>query len=355
MPEKIEVFNIDNVAEGMRVSQDIKDKNGLLLIGANMQLTYKLIEKLRQYGISKVPIYVSSQNMSDLISDVDVNETFRHQLLNNVGIIVEKHIKDTSAQQRILEIIADFVKDDILLSLLIEIKTIGHNVFQHTLNVFALSMLMGLKNHFPVDRLIVLAEASLLHDIGKKFLPKEIFDNFRNLDEEGKKTYEQHPLFGYEYLHSLGKFPNEVERIILQHHEKLDGSGYPNKLKGQDIHKMAQIIAIADDFDSIIAGQELQNRFIYAEAIEYLQGSGGIYFNYDLVTCLLEEISVYRLHDWVVLSNDDIGLITKLNQASQLRPIVTVFFDKFHQKYTCPKIIDLTSKSHMSLFIKDIL
>lgn len=355
LQEKIETFSISNVTPGMRVSQDIKDKNGFLLVGANTELTDRLIDKLKQFGIIRVPIFVAQQSSNIPINNINLNEIFREQLLDSVNTSIVNFIKNDTFVDRIVQIITDITKDDILMSLLIEIKTIGHNVLMHSINVFTLSMLIGLKNHFPMDRLMVLGQASLLHDIGKKFLPSEILDNARNLSEDNKKVFEQHALFGFEYLQSLGKLPYEISRIVLQHHERLDGSGYPNKLSKDDIHKLAQIIAITDAFDSIIDSQERTTRFAFAEAIEFLLGSGGIYFNYDLSTCLLEEITVFHLYDWVVLSNDDIGIITKVHDSTPLRPVVTVFFDKFKQKYSFPKQIDLTAKLYINLFIKSSL
>ena len=353
--QKIEVFNIDNIVSGMIVSQDIKDKKGSLLVGANTELSDRLIDKLKQIGITSIPIYVTQQKSNVEINNININEIFRQQLLNRVNSSAVKYFKNDTFKQRVIDIITDITKDDILMSLLTEIKTIGHNVFLHSINVFTLSMIIGIKNSFPVDRLMVLAQAALLHDIGKKFLPQEILDDAKNMTEEQRNIFEQHALFGFEYIESLKKLPYEVARIISQHHERLDGSGYPSKLTGDNVHKLAQIISITDSFDSIIDGRDLRNKFIVSEAVEFLHGSGGIYFNYNLVTNLLEEITVYNINDWVVLNNDDIGIVSKLNKSSKLRPVVTIFFDKFKQKYNFPKQIDLTQKNNISYYIKNIL
>ena len=355
MQQKVEIFNISNVVSGMTVSQDIKDKKGFLLVGANTELSDRLIDKLKQIGITNVPIFVSQQKSNVEINNININEIFREQLLGRVNSSAMKYIKNDTYKQRVIDIITDITKDDILMSLLTEIKTIGHNVFMHSINVFTLSMIIGIKNFFPIDRLMILAQSALLHDIGKKFLPQEILDGAKNLTDEQRNIFEQHALFGLEYIESLKKLPPEVARIISQHHERLDGSGYPNKLTGDNIHKLAQIVSITNSFDSIIDGQDLRNRFIVSEAVEFLHGSGGIYFNYNLVTNLLEEITIYNINDWIVLNNDDIGIVSKLNNSSKLRPVVTIFFDKFKQKYNFPKRIDLTAKNNISYYIKNIL
>ena len=352
---RIEVFNINNVTPGMRVSQDIKDKKGFLLVSTDMQLTFRLIEKLKQFGIINVPIFVTQTNDVNSIQNINLNEIFRQQLLNNVNSSVVRYIKNEALIQRLVDIITDFTKDDLLMSLLTEIKTIGHNVFFHSINVFTLSILIALKNNFPSDRLLITAQASLLHDIGKKFLPKEILDKAHNLSKDENNIFEQHAHFGYEYIESLKKFPYEVARIISQHHERFDGSGFPNSLKGENIHKIAQIISVADAFDLALDRQELKNRFILSDAIAFLNSTSGMYFAPNYVKDLVEEIIVYYLYDWVVLSNDDIGIITKINESAQLKPVVTVYFDKFRQKYTIPKQLDLSLKCNSTLFIRDIL
>jgi putative nucleotidyltransferase with HDIG domain len=352
---RIEVFNINNVSPGMRVSQDIKDKNGFLLVSTNMELTFRLIEKLKQFGIINVPIFVTQTIDVNSVQNINLNEIFRQQLLNNVNSSVVRYIKNEPIIHRLVDIITDFTKDDLLMSLLTEIKTIGHNVFVHSINVFALSLLIALKNNFPSDRILITAQASLLHDIGKKFLPKEILDKAHNLTKDENNIFEQHAHFGYEYIESLKNFPYEVARIISQHHERFDGTGFPNSLKGDNIHKIAQIISVADAFDLALDRQELKNRFILSDTIQFLNSASGMYFTPKYVKDLVEEIIVYYMYDWVILSNDDIGIITKLNDSMQLKPVVTVFFDKFRQKYTIPKQVDLSSKSNSNLFIRDIL
>lgn len=353
--QKIEVFNIENVIPGMIVAQDIKDKNGILLVGTNKELSDRLIEKLKIMEIKEIPIFVAQQSSNIPINNISLNEIFRQQLLKTINKSLVNYINNDSYVERIIQILTDITKDDILMSLLIELKTIGHNVLMHSINVFTLSMLIGIKNHFPAARLLVLGQSSLLHDIGKKFMPKEILDNVKNLNADERKIFEQHPLYGYEYIQSLGKLPYEVSILILQHHEKMDGSGYPNKLARDDIHKLAQIVSVADAFDSIVDGQDSRNRFIIAEAMEFLQGSGGVYFNFDLVTCLLEEINLYKIYDWIELSNGDVGIVTRINDSTPLRPIVVLFFDKFKQKYSFPKVVDLTMKPHLNLYIKEFL
>ena len=352
---KVETFSINNIVPGMKAAQDIKDKNGVLLVGVNKELTERLIEKLKQIEIKHISIFVAQQSSNVPINNINLNEIFRIQLLNDVNLSIMKFIKNDTYKQRIVDIFTDLTKDDILMNLLIEIKTISHNVLMHSINVFTLSALIGLKNHFPIDRLTILAQASLLHDIGKKFLPREILNDVNNLKADQRSIFEQHALFGFEYLQSLNSLPYEVARIILQHHERLDGSGYPNKLTKDGIHKLAQIISIANSFYSIIEGQGIRNRFAVAEAIEFLQGAGGTYFNYDLITPLLQEIILFNLYDWVILSNDDIGLVTKINDSMPLRPVVTAFFDTFKQKYSFPKQVDLAAKGNLNLYVKNFL
>jgi len=355
LEQKVELFNIKNVTPGMIVSQDIKDKNGFLLVKANMELNEKLISKLVQFGLTEIPIFVTHQESNIPINNIYLNQIFRNQLLNSVNLSIISFIKDEEYINRVINLASDLTKDDILMSLLVELKTMGCNVLLHSMNVVALSLLIGFKKAFPIDRLIVLAQAAALHDIGKKFLPKEILEKEGNLNDEEKKIFEQHPLFSYEYLQSVKGLNFEIPKICYQHHEKLDGNGYPNKLTKENTHKLAQIISLADSFCSIIGNDIKNNRKGFVEAIEYLSGVGGVYFDLEDSKCLLEEICIYKINDWVVLNNDDIGIVTKNNDSASLRPVVTIFFDKFKQKYSFPKQIDLTLKNYANIFIKDVL
>lgn len=353
--KKIEVFSIKNVTPGMVVSQDIKDKNGFLLVTANMKLNEKLISKLIQFGITSIPIFVTQQESNITINNISLNQIFREQFLNISHNSVISFIKNDSYSSRIIELARDLIKDDALVSLIVELKTMGHNVFLHSINVFILSLLIGFKKAFPTDRMIILAQAAMLHDIGKKFLPEEILEKERNLNQEERNPYEQHPLFSFEYLQSVKGISMEIPKICYQHHERFDGNGYPNKLTKDNTHKLAQIISLADAFTYLIGENYIINRKGFTEAIEYISGSGGIYFDLEDTKLLLEEICAYRINDWVVLSNDDIGIVTKNHDLVPLRPVVTVFFDKFKQKYSFPKQMDLATKPYANVFIKHIL
>ncbi|MGE5329918.1 MAG: HD-GYP domain-containing protein [Deltaproteobacteria bacterium] len=355
LEQKIEIFSIHNVTPGMTVSQDIKDKNGFLLVKSGMQLNEKLIGKLLQFGIVEIPIFVTHQESNIPINNIYLNQIFREQLLSSINTSIISFIRNNEYCNRIINLARDLTKDDILMSLLVELKTMGYNVLIHSINVFALSMIIGFKKGFSTDRLIVLAQAAALHDIGKKFLPIEVLQHEENLSDEEKKTFEQHPLFSYEYLQSINGLNFEVPKICYQHHERMDGMGYPNKLSKDNTHKLAQIISLADSFACIIGNNIIKNRRGFSEAIEYLEGAGGVYFDLEDSKCLLEEISVYKINDWVTLSNDDIGIVTKNYDLAPLRPVVTVFFDKFKQKYSFPKQIDLASKNYANIFIKGVL
>ncbi|MGE5474901.1 MAG: HD-GYP domain-containing protein [Ignavibacteriales bacterium] len=353
--KKIEVFDIKNVTPGMVVSQDIKDKKGFLLVTANMELNEKLISKLIQFGITSIPIFVTHQESNIPINNINLNQIFREQILNSASKSLISFIKNEAYSNRILELLRDLTKDDAFMSLLVELKTMGHSVLLHSMNVFILSLLIGFKKGFPTDRLITLAQSAALHDIGKKFLPEEILDKEENLNQEERKTFEQHPLFSFEYLQSVNGIGLEIPKICYQHHERLDGGGYPNKLTKDNTHKLAQIICLADAFTCIMGDNFITNRKGFTEAIEYVSGSGGMYFDLEDTKFLLEEICAYRINEWVVLSNDDTGIVSKNHDSAPLRPLVTVFFDKFKQKYAFPKQIDLASKPYANVFIKKLL
>ena len=353
--QKVEVFSINHITPGMIVSQDIKDKNGFLLVKANMELNEKLISKLFQFDITEISIFVAHKESNVLINNINLNKIFRDQLLSFLNLSLINFIRNDEYSNRIIELARDLTKDDILMTLLVELKTIGYNVLIHSMDVFVLSVLIGLKKSFPADRLIILAQAAVLHDIGKKFLPKDIMEIKDNMNEEEMKIFEQHSLFSYEYLQSINGINFEIPKICYQHHERNDGNGYPNKLTKDNTHKLAQIISLADSFACIAGNNIINNRRGLVEAIEYLEGAGGVYFDLEDSKYILAEMCVYRINDWVTLSNDDIGIVTKNNNLSPLRPVVTVFFDKYKQKYAFPKQIDLALKDYANVFINSVL
>jgi HD-GYP domain-containing protein (c-di-GMP phosphodiesterase class II) len=129
-----------------------------------------------------------------------------------------------------------------------------------------------------------LALASLFHDIGKCFIPDEILNKISSLNESEFNYIKRHPTYSSELLQS--KFIKDVSIIVEQHHERIDGSGYPKGLKGDAIRIEAKIIAVADSYDAMTSDRSYRKAFTPIVAMEELKRCIGKYYDEKIVLAL---------------------------------------------------------------------
>lgn len=159
----------------------------------------------------------------------------------------------------------------------------------HQRNVASLSLKICKRLGLGVDCRSCVYNASLLHDVGKIHIPSEILTKPARLNHLEFGMIKMHPEFGFEILKdiSFDCKPNIAE-VVLQHHERLDGSGYPNGLKEEDISRHAKIISVADVFDAMCSHRPYRPSLGSRSAIEELRKGTGIYYDPDVVQILME-------------------------------------------------------------------
>jgi putative nucleotidyltransferase with HDIG domain len=139
---------------------------------------------------------------------------------------------------------------------------------------------------YSKERINGLRIAALLHDIGKIYLPQEILWKPHELTDIEFNMIKNHPEVGYQILNNI-HFPWPVSKIILQHHEKIDGSGYPKGLTGKDILPEARILAVADTIEAMISNRPYREPFHLEEALREIQLHKNIYYDSEIVDICL--------------------------------------------------------------------
>jgi len=148
------------------------------------------------------------------------------------------------------ELIKSMVEDEKLLSNLFELMSYDYHTYTHCVNVCLLSL--GFSIHLDLrDSMRDIGLGSLLHDIGKRMIDREILEKPGPLTDEEWEQMKKHPLYSFEMLRDVGNVSWIACDIALQHHEKMDGSGYPRGLRGAMIHRFSRMVCIADVFDAL--------------------------------------------------------------------------------------------------------
>ncbi len=169
-----------------------------------------------------------------------------------------------------------------------------HDTEAHNLRVAYMSALLGSKLKFSKSHLQALMKGAFLHDIGKIGIPDCILLKNGKLDESEWEMMRLHPTLGKDFIGSMPWFKDAVD-IILYHHEKFDGSGYPNGLQGEEIPLNARIFAVLDVFDALVSKRPYKDSMSMAEALKIIKEESNTHFDPKIVDLFCENIeNIYK-------------------------------------------------------------
>lgn len=185
--------------------------------------------------------------------------------------------------------------------------------------------------------------ASLLHDCGMLTISDTLLNKKEALSETELRTIAAHTVSGYKTVISECMYTERIARLVLQHHERWDGKGYPNKLEGDSIEIGARIIAVVDAFTAMTHQRAYRNAVLGYEAVKTLLADKGRRFDYNVVKALVRSIGLYPLGSLVLLNNTALARVVAIPPETPLRPLIRILIDENGQMYRNDKgnLIDL--------------
>ncbi|WNM59279.1 HD-GYP domain-containing protein [Candidatus Nitrospira allomarina] len=215
--------------------------------------------------------------------------------------------------------------------------------FLHALNVCSLSLMVGQDLGLSREEAEKLALGALFHDIGElKFPAEQLLRKGSMSASERKNFLSTHPKYGVELAEKLPNFPYEAIDVIRQHHERLNGSGFPTGKKDDQISKFAKIVMVVDEYDELCHHPDPAKSLIPSEALSYLYVKCRPTLWHDVVVSLISQLGVYPPGSLVNLSNQKIGIVTSVNLANRLRPVILVYDE--HTSSDEPIILNLSEE-----------
>jgi hypothetical protein len=198
----------------------------------------------------------------------------------------------------------------------------GSPLITNLINVAVLGTKVGIGLGYYGEELHRLALAGFVHDIGLFAVPKSLIAKAGRLTQEERGFIEQHPELGYQIVEKCGPTYHWLAQLTRQAHERFNGQGYPNRLKGREISEMAQIVGVVDVFDALVSERPYRRRLLPHEAIKELLIAERRTFPREILKALVEQFSVYPLGTTVRLTTGEIGTVAKVNSRYPLRPVV---------------------------------
>ncbi len=218
-------------------------------------------------------------------------------------------------------------------------------------NTAIMSLMVGKTLGLSKSNLIDLGTGALLHDIGKSQIPHEILNKPSNLTEDEFTIMKDHTILGYLMVKDNGSISAFVKTIILMHHEKLDGSGYPNGIEGKDLNPLVQICSVCDIFDAMITDRVYRNKLPIYKVLETISSDVFTKYNKKIYDSLINSIAIFPPGSGIKLSNGEKGIVIKNHYNQPLRPEVRIIYDSDNKLYPDFKVINLMK--NLTLFIED--
>ncbi|NMG74894.1 HD-GYP domain-containing protein [Aromatoleum diolicum] len=191
----------------------------------------------------------------------------------------------------------------------------------HALNVMALSLMLGKSLGLSEEEMRHLGLGALLHDVGKQDIPPRILRSAKRTAPE-EEFYRAHVGYGIKAISGMRELPVPVRNVIACHHEYFDGSGFPNRLSGEKIPRLARIAAIANRYDNLCNPFDLREAKAPAEALRHIFRTESARYDNQMIQLFIKTLGVYPPGTFVALSNGGVGMVVETNPTDLLHPLV---------------------------------
>lgn len=300
------------------------------------------LTKLRRVGRQKI---VSMEDELTKAKNLYGNaKSLQSKILGNIQS--EKSISSQEVQETTDAMVDSIFRNQDALLCLSSLESKSDYLLEHSLNC---SILMAIfAKHLKLDREIIeqLTLGAFLHDIGKVLIPNDILNKPSKLTEKEESIARSHVQLGVKILEDTPHISHIVMTCLKEHHERLDGSGYPKKLKGDDISKYGKMMAIVDSYDAMVSDRCYQVAVHPIKAFKTLVKESETGYDETLVEQFIQCLGVYPVGTLVQLNSGKIGLISQQNLSKPTLPIVKVFYNARLNQKTIIEDIDLSKSDY---------
>ncbi len=224
---------------------------------------------------------------------------------------------------------------------LTRLKSVDAYTYDHGINTAIYLIAFGRHLGLPEDQLQVIGTVGLMQDVGKIKLPRALLDKRDKLSAAEFKVFQSHVTHSLELVRSSQATNVPLLNTIAQHHERYDGSGYPQGLAGEDISLFGGMAGIADTYSALISARPYAQALSVQQALHDLYSARGIAFKSELIEQFIQCVGVFPVGSLVELNTSEVAVVVSQNRARRLKPRVMLVLDKNRQPYPSPTMLDL--------------
>lgn len=321
--------------------------NEQVLMHADTMLKEEYIEKLRQYNVKSVyikdsPEYTEEETFEEskaVVEKVFKRHIYKHNNeIRKLGEEADKIINGVLSEPEVLESIT-------------EVRRISTDIYSHCINVCTMSTIMALRLRMSEKQVKSVAMGAILHDLGLRYMKIPYTDvDIKDMSPADALEYKKHTIYGYSSLQEEKWLTDTAKEIILFHHERIDGKGFPFQQRAEKLRPEVRLVSLCDDFDSLISGIGGKKMKIY-EAIEYIRANAGTIYDANIAVKFLESVALYPVGMEVITNEGEVGEVVRQNKEATDRPVIRMLEHSDGSDYTNEVEKDLMKI--LTLFIVD--
>lgn len=347
--------------------EEVLDQRGVVLVaGSYLIRKEEQIEYLKRRGIEYVYIDINKGNGDKVTETVEVQEPLEQKVdeplhylkeFENAEKIHKKAIECTrnllesvkagssfstrEVRHSVEDIVTNVVSSpDASIGQCQMVKNDDY-LYTHPVNVSVLMSSLAHSLGYSSERLVDIGMGGLLHDIGKMRIPERIINKPGKLSQTEYALIRKHTLFGMDIIKGKRGICDITQKIVVQHHERYNGSGYPFGIQGKRLHYAGLMGAVADVYDALTSDKIYQNSITPQKALALIFKGCDNEFSREIVQLFTKSLGIYPVGSFIKLVSGEMGIVLQRNSKHLLAPKVLLLFNKNGIRLPLPRILDL--------------
>ena len=352
---------IDHLVKGMFVTRITDHVKPIKLASPGMIRSGDDIEQMRSNGVLAVEIDLSrsvhqtpddvlfqpnEEDIADFQSQMQAAMEVYEQVKERHSIFLERIAAQKTIDVNLVGELSGQIVDAVFdspdaMCVIAQLKQAEQYILDHSVNCVILTTVLAKKLKLSRDEIYQYGLGAMIMDIGMARLPLLLTHKFGELNDKEARQMRQHVEWAVELAEQSDCVTELGINLIRQHHERLDGSGYPGGLRGEQVSLGARLVAVVDTFDALTTNRPFRNGFNNSEAFRIMREEEKETLDQSLVSLFISHLGSYPTGSMVKLSNNLIGVVFRQIPDHPDRPMVMVIFDTEKKRDVSPYVINL--------------
>ncbi|WP_162463110.1 HD-GYP domain-containing protein [Paenibacillus psychroresistens] len=313
---------------GKRLIENVYNKNGLLIMKSQTILNRIHVQNFLAHRIDTAELNIETigpfgkPSSLQLSQEMDEAVAVVRDVFNEV--LNSKKLPLTEIRKSVIPLILKTVEQENVFEVFAALQEKDDYLYRHSIAVGTISALIGRQLGYNEIDLLQLTMAAVLHDIGKLYIAPELLSKPDKLTTAEFEIMKRHTILGYELVKKTIGTSSRQALVVLQHHERVDGTGYPLGLIGDQIDHFSRIVAVADVFHAMTSRREYRNPFPFYEVLMQMEQNAFGILDPTIIRILINKIMQTMIGFEVILTDGRQGTIVLINPYDGTHPLIHI-------------------------------